>query len=84
MLEYAVGILVMSLGLLLGFGLVRLAATAAIVAVALAVAAFVCYCIAAGEWQGWGWIVGGSLLTGVAVACLCAPLLPLTSFWNRK
>ncbi len=84
MMACAVGIGVMVLGMLLGFGLVRLAALAAVLAIALAAGTFVCYSILSGNWHGWGWIAGGSLLTGLAAACFCAPILPLTPFYNRK
>ena len=84
MAQYAVGCLLVLLGMLVAMGLIRLAANLVLFLVALAGCGFVVYNIAAYEWVGWLPICGQSLLTGAALALLCLPILPLTSFYRRK
>ena len=71
-------------GLLAGIGLIRLAATLALILAAAGACGFVVYQITCGYWLGWTEIGLYSVITGLGTALLCAPLLPFTRFFRNN
>ena len=84
MLEYAVACAIVAVGMILAFGLVRLAANLVILGVMLFGFGLAIRNIHMGAWTGWAEIVLGSLATGFVSALLSLPALPFSSFYKRK
>ncbi|MFA5206954.1 MAG: hypothetical protein WC708_21340 [Lentisphaeria bacterium] len=72
------------IGLLLGLGLIRLAATLAMILAAVGACGLAVYQITCGYWVGWMEVGLYSLLTGLGTALLCAPLLPFSRFGRNR
>lgn len=71
-------------GMLVAFGLVRLAANVVVLVIAVATCGSVIYCILERVWSDWPTICISSLATGFAGALLCLPVLPFSSFYRKK
>ena len=84
LLECTVGCVLALLGFLLGIGLIRLAATVVVVLVGFLSCTVVVYQVTTLAWDGWGEIVGGALLVGLAGALASLPVLPFTAFFRKK
>ncbi|MFA4945503.1 MAG: hypothetical protein WC789_12475 [Lentisphaeria bacterium] len=84
LLECAFAIALMTIGLLLGLGLVRIAALAAFALIVVAAVAFVIFSVLAGDWSGWFGIGWRALATGLGAAVVSIPLLPYTPFFNKR
>jgi hypothetical protein len=84
MIEYVVACALVALGMMLAFGLVRMAANLVIFAILLFGFGIVIRNIHQGAWVGWADIILGSVATGFVSALLSLPALPFSSFYKRK
>ena len=84
MIEYVVACAVVAVGMMLGFGLVRVAANFVILAIMLFGFVLAIRNIQQGAWVGWPDILLGSLAAGFIAALLSLPALPFSSFYKRK
>jgi hypothetical protein len=83
MVQYIVACAVVALGMLLAFGLVRIAANLVILAILLFGFGIVIRNIYQGAWIDWADILIGSLATGFVAALLSLPALPFSSFYKK-
>lgn len=79
-----VGCGLVALGMMMAFGLVRMAANLLIGAIGLTAFGAVIYCVLDGTWVGWPDVALGSLGTGFLAALLSLPALPFSSFYKKK
>ena len=84
MLETVVAGVLVVVGMLLALWLVRIAADTVILLASAVALVFVVHHVHSGLWVGWAAIGTRSLLTGGAVALLCVPVLPFSSFFRKK
>jgi len=79
-----VGCVLVILGMMVAFGLVRMAADLFIFLIGCAAFAVALHCIVTGVWVGWPQVAVGSFAIGVAGAALSLPALPFSSHYKRK
>ncbi len=72
------------IGMMLAFGLVRLAANLVVLAVLVGACGFALHQVFLGEWPSWPIVVLGGLATGAAAGLLCLPVLPFSRFYRKK
>jgi len=72
------------LGMMLAFGLVRLAANLVVLCVLLGACGFVLYEVSTGAWPTWPEVILRGLITGAGAALLCLPVLPFSGFYRKK
>lgn len=72
------------IGMVLVFGLVRLAANAAVILIGIIACGVVLYYVGIGEWSGWLNVGWRSLGVGAVAAMLTLPILPFSSLYRRK
>ena len=82
--QSVVAVILVLLGMMMGLGLVRLAANAVVMLLGVAACFYAAYCMSVGEWDGWLDMIWRSLCTGGVAALLCLPVLPFSSFHKRK
>jgi len=75
---------IVAVGMLLAFGLVRVAANLVILAVMIFAFLVAARNVAQGAWASWPEIVVGSLICGFVAALLSLPALPFSSFFKKK
>lgn len=71
------------LGMVVAFGMVRLAANLLIFLLGLGACAFVLYSVLSGEWSDWPTVCTGGFVTGLCAALLCLPALPFSNFYRK-
>lgn len=84
MTEAIVACALVALGMMLAFGLVRLAANLVILIIMLGGFGVAVRNVVQQAWVGWPDIILGSLLCGFVAALLSLPALPFSSFYKRK
>ena len=84
MLEYVVACAIVAVGMMLAFGLVRMAANLVILGIMLFGFGLAIRNVYMGAWIGWAEIALGSLAAGFVSALLSLPALPFSSFYKRK
>jgi len=84
MTQALVACALVALGMMLAFGLVRLAANFVILVIMLCGFGVAVRNVLQQAWVGWPEIILGSLLCGFVAALLSLPALPFSSFYKRK
>ena len=82
--QCVVACLLVALGMMMGLGLVRIAANTVMLLLALGACYVAIFSILDGAWQGWLEIAARSLATGGIAALLCLPVLPFSGLNLRK
>lgn len=82
--QCVVGCVLVIVGMVCAFGMVRLAANLLITAIGFLAFGAVIYCVLTGLWVGWVEVVLGGLGSGFAAALLSLPALPFSSFFRRR
>ena len=82
--QCVVGCVLVAVGMMIAFGLVRIAANLLIGVIGLAAFGGVVYFVQTGAWVGWPDVALGSLGIGFGAALLSLPALPFSSFYKRK